>query len=116
MPARTNLDHTTTVRVEYNGPALVPVPFGGKAGNGDRRPSSTARRPDGLPASRPTRPRQQDMDWDFAGGEKGGWSCGAISECGQYGKVCGGYGVKGGYNAEITKTVTPATRPAARTG
>ena len=34
-----------------------------------------------------------------------GWNCGGVTNCGGYGKVCGGHGQKGS-GAEITKTIT----------
>ena len=37
---------------------------------------------------------QQDFD---------GWNCGKITTCGDFGEVCGGYGVKG-QGSEIKKT------------
>ena len=32
-----------------------------------------------------------------------GWNCGKITSCGKFGKICGGYGIKGA-QSDITKT------------
>ena len=107
LPARTNLDHTITVKVEYQGKAVIPVPFGGKAGYDEIVVGSTdapTAYPTNFPTSSPTHPPK--LTWDFADGNMHGWSCRAVTECGHYGKVCGGYGAVAGGGAEITKTIT----------
>ena len=42
---------------------------------------------------------------NFENSNLDGWSCGAITSCGSYGNICGGYGQKG-KDATIEKTFT----------
>jgi hypothetical protein len=43
------------------------------------------------------------MRTNFEAGEMDGWDCGAITSCGDYGSICGGFGQKGS-GATISKT------------